>query len=45
MNVKDVFSKIAYHGKGFFGSIFMLRDYKDFKDADNVSVFRSWFCM
>ena len=35
MNVKDVFSKIAYHGKGFFGSIFMLRDYKDFKDADN----------
>lgn len=35
MNGKDVFAKIADQGKEFFGSIFMLRDYKDFKDADN----------
>ena len=35
MNGKDVFAKIADHGKEFFSSIFMLRDYKDFKDADN----------
>lgn len=35
MNGKDVFAKIADHGKEFFSSIWMLRDYKDFKDADN----------
>ena len=35
MNGKYVFAKIADYGKEFFGSIFMLRDYKDFKDADN----------
>lgn len=40
MSGKEIFSKIADCGDKFFSSILMLRDNKDYKDANN-NMFRS----